>query len=91
MKLAKNQSIHLDHLGCAPGVVDGPGQDDPALAVDDEGAVVVGDGARARRGEHEEKAQRVPRRHELAVVLAVYQCGASERASQSVYIFVYQK
>jgi hypothetical protein len=37
------------HLRRAPGVMDGPGQDDAALAVDDHGTVVVGDGGRCRR------------------------------------------
>ena len=39
------------HLGDAPGVVDGAGEQDPALAVHHHGLAVVGDGRRRRRGE----------------------------------------
>lgn len=53
------------HLRRAPGVMDGPGQDDAALAVDDHSTVVVGDGGRAAAGDggggggkHEEEGQR---------------------------------
>jgi hypothetical protein len=36
------------YLGCASWVVDGAGDEDAAAAVDDEGAVVVGDGGIGR-------------------------------------------
>lgn len=39
------------HLGDAPGVVDGAGHQDPALAVHHHGLAVVGDGSRHRGGE----------------------------------------
>lgn len=50
--------------------MDGPGQDNAALAVDDHSTVVVGDGGRATAcddggggGEHEEEGQRERRGH----------------------------
>ena len=43
------------YLGRASRVVDGPGDEDAAAAVDDEGAVVVGDGGIGRGGREGER------------------------------------
>lgn len=46
------------HLGDAPGVVDGAGEQDAALAVHHHGLAVVGDGRGRRRDEHGQRDRR---------------------------------
>lgn len=70
-RCSKNDALHVrthgsrsPYLWRAPGVMDGPREDNAALAVDDHRTVVVGDGgcARDRRGgddrEQEEEGHR---------------------------------